>query len=219
MARPGTGSYNAASRRCRPRSTWNGSAMTSILSCSCSCAHGPTTPGSPLPRRLLSTASVSSRVGCTPVRSMPKWPELATEPYRCPRGWLDDDTIQSLAGHTMAEALNYFKFQVLMKNKWDATREASLATFFVGQCKFQFANIYKTWHTDQAADRKVALYNDPPTALPADGMPGDEFMTEAAARVVLDQLSTPLARQVFWRKFVLDQLSTPLARQVFWRKF
>lgn len=90
-----------------------------------------------------------------------------------------------------------------MKNKWDATRGASLATFFVGQCKFQFANIYKTWHTDQAAHRKVALYNDPPTALAADGMPGDELLTEAAARVVLDQLSTPLARQVFWRKFVL----------------
>jgi len=34
-------------------------------------------------------------------------------------------------------------------------------------------------------------------------MPGDELMTKAAARVVLDQLSTPLARQVFWRKFVL----------------
>jgi hypothetical protein len=122
---------------------------------------------------------------------------------KCRREWLNDDTIQSLAGHTVAEALNYFKFQVLMKNKWDATRGASLATFFVGQCKFQFANIYKTWHTDQAAHRKVALYDDPPTALPADGMPGDELMTEAAARVVLDQLSTPLARQVFWRKFVL----------------
>ena len=33
---------------------------------------------------------------------------------RCPREWLDDDTIQSLAGHTVAEALNYFKFQVVL---------------------------------------------------------------------------------------------------------
>lgn len=131
---------------------------------------------------------------------------------KCPRDWLDDDTIKSLAGHTVAEALNYFKFEVLMKNKWDATRGASLATFFVGQCKFQFANIYKTWHTDQAVNRKVALYNDPSTSLPADGMPGDELMTEAAARVVLEQLSTPLARQVFWRKFVLGYSFQEIAK-------
>ena len=48
----------------------------------------------------------------------------------------------------------------------------------------------------------------------ADGMPGDELMTEAAARVVLDQLSTPLARQGFWRKFVLGDSFQEIANDL-----
>ncbi len=58
---------------------------------------------------------------------------------RCPDSWLDDDTIEELTGETMAKALNYFKYEVLMANRWDASRGASLATFFIGQCKRQFA--------------------------------------------------------------------------------
>jgi 3-polyprenyl-4-hydroxybenzoate decarboxylase len=40
----------------------------------------------------------------------------------CPSAWLDEDTVQELAGETVVNALNHFKFNVLMKNKWDATK-------------------------------------------------------------------------------------------------
>lgn len=36
---------------------------------------------------------------------------------RCSQDWLDDDTIEELAGETVSEALHYFKFEVLMKNQ------------------------------------------------------------------------------------------------------
>ena len=67
---------------------------------------------------------------------------------RCPDSWLDDDTIEELTGETVAKALNYFKYEVLMANRWDASRGASLATFFIGQCKRQFANVYRAWFND-----------------------------------------------------------------------
>ena len=40
----------------------------------------------------------------------------------CPSAWLDEDTVQELAGETVVNALNHFKFNVLMKNKWDARK-------------------------------------------------------------------------------------------------
>ena len=130
---------------------------------------------------------------------------------RCPSHWLDDDTIEELSGHTVAEALRYFKFEVLMRGKWDATKGASLATFFVGQCKFRFANVYKVWHTDQTTHRQTALFDDFPGPLPAGGRPGDSVVTEAALRAVLDKLSSPLARQVFFKRFVLGYSSQEVA--------
>lgn len=122
----------------------------------------------------------------------------------CPRAWLDDDTIEELTGETVAKALNYFKFGVLMKNKWDATKGASLATFFVGQCKFQFANVYNFWLNDRADQQNLVSYDESPTMLPpASDSPSDQLMTATAAQAVLDRLSSPVARQVFWKKFVL----------------
>lgn len=68
--------------------------------------------------------------------------------------WLLDDngdTIMGLARETAAAALHFFRFKVLMKGKWDAAKGASLATFFVGQCRLQFANVYNTAGTPTSA--------------------------------------------------------------------
>jgi hypothetical protein len=122
----------------------------------------------------------------------------------CPRGWLDDDTIEELTGETVAKALNYFKFSILMKNKWDATKGASLATYFVGQCKFQFANVYTVWRHDRAVHHGLVSNDDQPTILPPTASsPSDQLMTAAGAQSVLERLSSPVAREVFWKKFVL----------------
>ncbi len=67
------------------------------------------------------------------------------QPVRpCPSWWLDDDAVTSLADETVAIAIDKFQ-QVLMVGKWEAGKGASLATYFVGQCKFQFSNVYRSW--------------------------------------------------------------------------
>ena len=122
---------------------------------------------------------------------------------RCPASWLDNDTIESLAGETITRALNYFKFKVLMKGKWNPARGASLTTFFIGQCKFQFANVYKVWHNAEADHHGlVSLDHRPEAAPPAADDPARELLATDGTEALLDQLSTSLARQVFSKKFV-----------------
>jgi hypothetical protein len=124
---------------------------------------------------------------------------------RCPESWLDEDTIQELAAETVAKALYYFKFEVLIKNKWDPTRGASLATFFVGQCKRQFANVYTVWRNDRA-DHEGQVCYDPLAWEPIHlDNPSDRLMSVAAAQPILDKLSSPVAREVFWKRFVEGQ--------------
>lgn len=67
---------------------------------------------------------------------------LSRPPRTIGRGDADD-----LATETIAEALNYFRNEVLTKNVWDPTRGASLSTFFVGACKRHFSNVYARWCT------------------------------------------------------------------------
>ena len=55
------------------------------------------------------------------------------------------EEIEGLANYTVAMALRYFRTKVLMKRRWDPTKGASIRTFFVGQCIFQFPNIYREW--------------------------------------------------------------------------
>ncbi|GAA2003216.1 sigma factor-like helix-turn-helix DNA-binding protein [Nocardioides kribbensis] len=60
--------------------------------------------------------------------------------------------IEGLANYTVAMALNYFREKVLMKRRWDPTKGASLRTFFIGQCVFQFPNIYRDFLDDLDSD-------------------------------------------------------------------
>lgn len=82
---------------------------------------------------------------------------------QCPREWLDEDAVFSLASETVAKALHQFK-GVLRQGKWNAARGASLATYFVGQCKLQFPNIYRKWlHAEKEYRYNTAPW-DPSTA-------------------------------------------------------
>ena len=75
-----------------------------------------------------------------------------------PDHWLEDDHVaRDLADETVVRAINYFKDHVLRKNKWDASKGASLRTYFIGQCLFQFPNVYKSWF-NQERDRRAAEY-------------------------------------------------------------
>jgi Sigma-70, region 4 len=55
----------------------------------------------------------------------------------------DDST--ELAGETVSEALHAFRAKVLIPAIWDPTRGATLKTYFIGQCLFQFPNVYRRW--------------------------------------------------------------------------
>ena len=71
------------------------------------------------------------------------------------------DEIEELTGETVAKALNHFKFDVLMKRKWDYRRGASLRTYFVGQCMIRFANIYRRWWGNEVRSGHALLADDP----------------------------------------------------------
>lgn len=62
-----------------------------------------------------------------------------------PTGSLDRDAQDELAYETVATALDHFHHRVLLRGGWDPRRGARLTTFFIGQCKIRFANIYRTW--------------------------------------------------------------------------
>lgn len=64
---------------------------------------------------------------------------------RPPPGALDDVEAASLANEVVAEALAHFRTDVLMRDRWDPRKGASLTTFFIGQCLFRFPNLYRTW--------------------------------------------------------------------------
>lgn len=70
------------------------------------------------------------------------------------------EEIEGLADYTVAKALKYFKDKVLIKRRWDPTKGASLRTFFVGQCIFQFPNIYRDWLDEVEADRRYNFTDD-----------------------------------------------------------
>jgi len=59
------------------------------------------------------------------------------------------DDAKELAGETVALAIRAFRDKVLIAGRWDPTRGASLKTFFIGQCIFQFPNTFRRWVAEQ----------------------------------------------------------------------
>lgn len=59
-------------------------------------------------------------------------------------GWPDPETVEELAADTVVAALAYFRDKVLKTHRWQSSGGASLGTFFIGQCLYQFANIYRS---------------------------------------------------------------------------
>ncbi|SOC50983.1 DNA-directed RNA polymerase specialized sigma subunit, sigma24 family [Blastococcus aggregatus] len=57
----------------------------------------------------------------------------------------DPETVHDLASMTVVNALGAFLEVALKKNNWSPSKGASLKTYFIGQCKIQFANVYKEW--------------------------------------------------------------------------
>lgn len=62
-------------------------------------------------------------------------------------GWAreDDMVVDSVAGETVADAIQRFRDEVLIPGVWDPERGASLRTFFVGQCLRRYPNAFQRW--------------------------------------------------------------------------
>jgi DNA-directed RNA polymerase specialized sigma24 family protein len=57
----------------------------------------------------------------------------------------DPDTVDGIAGETVAKALKHFREDVLLKHKWTSAGGATVKTYFIGQCLIRFANVYRAW--------------------------------------------------------------------------
>jgi hypothetical protein len=63
-------------------------------------------------------------------------------------GWTREDRSE-LSSETVARAVDFFREKVLRAGAWDSTRGATIKTYFVGACLFQFPNIYQLWQGER----------------------------------------------------------------------
>lgn len=68
---------------------------------------------------------------------------------------LSDDDIDEITDETVARAIHKFQSHVLPNRQWDPRRGASLTTYFIGQCLFQYASALKTWLAANGTHRIV----------------------------------------------------------------
>lgn len=128
----------------------------------------------------------------------------------CPQAWMDDEAIQTLADETVARAIRKFK-KVLFDGAWKAERGASLATYFVGQCKIQFPNVYRQWHREEQKHRTSVVVFDSERLSRMD--PAFEGIGYGAADRVLEQMR-PLVAEVFRLKFLEGYTYAEIADKV-----
>ena len=124
-----------------------------------------------------------------------------------PAEWFDEVTVSDLATDTVVAALDWFKDNVLIKHQWNPERPggaASLKTFFVGQCLFQFRGVYRRWHRAESSRRRHVVAADP-----ADPELLDRPSRERADRAIIahEEASQALSRvngDHARRAFVMD---------------
>jgi hypothetical protein len=63
-------------------------------------------------------------------------------------GWSREDRSE-LSSETVARAVDFFREKVLRAGAWDHTRGATIKTYFVGACLFQFPNVYQLWQAER----------------------------------------------------------------------
>jgi hypothetical protein len=89
----------------------------------------------------------------------------------------DTDEIEELANETVALALLHFRDDVLMKKVWDYRKQATLRTFFIGQCLIRFGGVYRTWYENERAF--VDLPTDDDLFLADSGLQHDSTASRA----------------------------------------
>ena len=139
-------------------------------------------------------------------------------------GWPDDQTIDDIATDTVVAALIYFRDKVLMTHRWQSSGGASLGTFFVGQCLYQFANIYRS--ALRAELERIDQATTPMAELPEDRFDiikgiestigANDTVAEAMALLSTDRARRALFMQEhgFSQREIADELGLPDAKSV-----
>ena len=139
-------------------------------------------------------------------------------------GWPNDEVVEDIAADTVVAALIYFRDKVLMTHRWQSSGGASLGTFFVGQCLYQFANIYRS-------ALRAELERIEHATTPIDDVPEDRFdiikgieativandtVAEAMALLSTDRARRALFMQEhgFSQREIADELGLPDAKSV-----
>jgi hypothetical protein len=122
-----------------------------------------------------------------------------------PDGVLDRDAANELAVDTVMVSLTSFLEGVLKKGGWDPAGGASLKTFFIGKCLWEFPNVYRRWWRKAAHRSRILLVGDGQSVEGAAGATDAadaKVLREAAASDALTLVSTDSAR----RAFVLQEM-------------
>jgi DNA-directed RNA polymerase specialized sigma24 family protein len=114
-------------------------------------------------------------------------------------GGFDPETRNDLATDTVVAALPAF-LEVLKQKRWDPAKGASLKTYFLGKCKWEFLNVYRKWqrlhespNLELLADEMTTFVDAGPAAGPAD----QALLSREQQRAVLALLTTDKARRAF----------------------
>jgi hypothetical protein len=70
--------------------------------------------------------------------------KIPCPPLPSDRDWTPD-VADELANETVARALSAFREKVLRPGRWSPERGATLTSFFIGQCLFQFPSVFRAW--------------------------------------------------------------------------
>jgi DNA-directed RNA polymerase specialized sigma24 family protein len=117
-----------------------------------------------------------------------------------PREAFDEHTAQTLADDTVLAALQAFPEKVLKVGRWDPARGATLKTYFIGQCMWQFLNVYRAWvrERDKAAEAQAAaVVVDTERSMSRAVGPEQEVLRRQDLEVALALVSTDAARKAF----------------------
>lgn len=129
-----------------------------------------------------------------------------------------------LASDTVADAIVDFRDRVLKRGLWNASKGASLTTYFIGNCLiFQFPNLYRSWRREYLrSTRQEALQNDGERDHPAliarsKGDPAQEVVsadhTERTVREILEPIRGETNRAILLLRsegFGVDEIAEAL---------
>lgn len=89
--------------------------------------------------------------------------------------WSHDDRSE-LSVETVAHALVFFRNKVLRTGRWDAGQGATIKTYFVGACLFQFPNVYQRWAGERRrwSAQHVMILDNPDDPEGFRQIPGDD---------------------------------------------